>query len=165
MARAASGLPACPAHVQRRLISGLGTWQIAFAFFERANQVVPAKAAEHLRVLGDVIGVTWLMKPFRKAGTDFMPLIRPCDPARDLLQHIFRCMVFWCRRVNTRCGCGEIGIRGGLKIRWGFPRCRFESDQPHHFVYSSLPTSTGQAPGFVLQYNSDAFSPGEASDA
>jgi hypothetical protein len=32
-----------------------------------------------------------------------------------------------------RCGCGEIGIRGGLKIRWGFPRCRFESDQPHHY--------------------------------
>ena len=33
----------------------------------------------------------------------------------------------------ARCGCGEIGIRGGLKIRWGFPRCRFDSDQPHHF--------------------------------
>src|SRR5579885_2452115 len=33
-----------------------------------------------------------------------------------------------------RCGCGEIGIRGGLKIHWGFPRCRFDSDQPHHSV-------------------------------
>ncbi len=33
---------------------------------------------------------------------------------------------------RRRCGCGEIGIRGGLKIHWGFPRCRFESDQPHH---------------------------------
>jgi hypothetical protein len=40
--------------------------------------------------------------------------------------------------LNTprgRCGCGEIGIRGGLKIRWGFPRCRFESDQPHHLHF------------------------------
>jgi len=26
----------------------------------------------------------------------------------------------------------------GLKIRWGFPRCRFDSDQPHQF---SLPES------------------------
>lgn len=35
-------------------------------------------------------------------------------------------------KPRGRCGCGEIGIRGGLKIRWGFPRCRFESGQPHH---------------------------------
>jgi hypothetical protein len=39
--------------------------------------------------------------------------------------------ILWMPR--RRCGCGEIGIRGGLKIHWGFPRCRFESDQPHHF--------------------------------
>ena len=41
-------------------------------------------------------------------------------------------MLFFLSRVAVRCGCGEIGIRGGLKIHWGFPRCRFESDQPHH---------------------------------
>ena len=40
--------------------------------------------------------------------------------------------ILWVPR--RRCGCGEIGIRGGLKIHWGFPRCRFESDQPHHFL-------------------------------
>src|SRR5271154_507073 len=41
-------------------------------------------------------------------------------------------MICFLSRVAVRCGCGEIGIRGGLKIRWGFPRCRFESGQPHH---------------------------------
>jgi hypothetical protein len=39
---------------------------------------------------------------------------------------------------RRRCGCGEIGIRGGLKIHWGFPRCRFESDQPHHFIFTTM---------------------------
>ncbi len=43
-------------------------------------------------------------------------------------------VIFFRCRVHTRCGCGEIGIRGGLKIHWGFPRCRFESDQPHQIV-------------------------------
>ena len=43
-------------------------------------------------------------------------------------------MLFFLSRVAVRCGCGEIGIRGGLKIHWGFPRCRFESDQPHQML-------------------------------
>jgi hypothetical protein len=44
---------------------------------------------------------------------------------------------YTCYYLNTaykRCGCGEIGIRGGLKTHWGFPRCRFDSDQPHQTV-------------------------------
>jgi hypothetical protein len=44
-------------------------------------------------------------------------------------------MLCFSSRVAVRCGCGEIGIRGGLKIRWGFPRCRFESGQPHQFIF------------------------------
>jgi hypothetical protein len=46
-------------------------------------------------------------------------------------------VILWSPR--RRCGCGEIGIRGGLKIHWGFPRCRFESDQPHHFTFTLNP--------------------------
>jgi transketolase N-terminal domain/subunit len=53
----------------------------------------------------------------------------------------FRLRVILLSPRNARCGCGEIGIRGGLKIRWGFPRCRFESDQPHHF-YQVKPRQT-----------------------
>ena len=30
-------------------------------------------------------------------------------------------VLFFLSRVAVRCGCGEIGIRGGLKIHWGFP--------------------------------------------
>ena len=51
--------------------------------------------------------------------------------ARGVMLDVPSNVIFFRCRVHTRCGCGEIGIRGGLKIHWGFPRCRFESDQPH----------------------------------
>ncbi len=55
------------------------------------------------------------------------------DRAGRLARRICSHAILWTPR--RRCGCGEIGIRGGLKIHWGFPRCRFESDQPHHFSF------------------------------
>src|SRR6202140_325072 len=51
---------------------------------------------------------------------------------RQVMRMVSARDILWVPR--RRCGCGEIGIRGGLKIHWGFPRCRFESDQPHHFL-------------------------------
>src|ERR1700681_1803301 len=56
---------------------------------------------------------------------------RLIEVQRQVMRMVSARDILWMPR--RRCGCGEIGIRGGLKIHWGFPRCRFESDQPHHF--------------------------------
>ena len=64
-------------------------------------------------------------------GPDF---VRP-NCSSISIQQLADAVLFFSSRVAVRCGCGEIGIRGGLKIRWGFPRCRFESGQPHQFIF------------------------------
>ncbi len=83
----------------------------------------------------------WLLRTWQTSPRPPPPEnYRQDGPLRRHLPRMLSC----CCRVTTRCGCGEIGIRGGLKIRWGFPRCRFESDQPHHFFHSPLGDRPGQ---------------------